>query len=366
MPFTWKPAPIVLCCLSLMVSGCAALPSDGPATSSIVRRDTSGDTRTHIIDITTDNAGVISPAPTHLGLKSLETPVTENALLIGAGDVVTLSFTGAEDMGGSSSVAPKSVSPMAPIKEEVSPDGTISVPFSGRAYIAGLSGTAASRRVSRAMSSVTTALDVTVAVSKHNHNIVYVSGDVRKPGGIVLGPVPARVGDIIGEAGGVVRDIHDASAAYTVTVLREGQAAQADLSTVMGGLDDILLQGGDRVRVSLNASHYNVLGATGKVAEFPFNASNLSLMTALARAGGLADGRANPKGVFVFRQKSDGRFIYHFDMTNPSTFFAAETFSLRDRDILYVSDAPTTQIYKMFSLIGTLAAPAMTAGWMAK
>jgi polysaccharide export outer membrane protein len=69
---------------------------------------------------------------------------------------------------------------------------------------------------------------------------------------------------------------------------------------------NIILQKGDVVSVSHQTKSFTVLGATAKNDEINFETSGISLMQALARAGGLNDNRADARGVFIFRYESIG------------------------------------------------------------
>ena len=43
--------------------------------------------------------------------------------------------------------------------------------------------------------------------------------------------------------------------------------------------------------------------------------------------------------------------IYRVDAKNPGTFFVAQNFPIRDKDVLYVSNAPIADIQKFVNLI---------------
>ena len=60
---------------------------------------------------------------------------------------------------------------------------------------------------------------------------------------------------------------------------------------------------------------------------------------------------------------SDGRVpvIYRADLKDPATFFAAQNFPVKDKDLLYVSNAPAAELQKFLNLVVSLAYPALTA-----
>ena len=89
-----------------------------------------------------------------------------------------------------------------------------------------------------------------------------------------------------------------------------------------------------------------VLGATSKVSQVEFDQTNLTLAEAVARAGGPTDSTANPKGIFLFRydpnpsgQGAPTPTIYRLNLLNPVDYFLAQRFAMRDKDVVYFSNA---------------------------
>jgi polysaccharide export outer membrane protein len=120
------------------------------------------------------------------------------------------------------------------------------------------------------------------------------------------------------------------------------------------------------------------LGATGKNEEISFEGNGINLAQALARAGGLLDARSDPQGVFVFRFEdrdavawprqpvfttADDRVpvIYRVDLRNPASFFAMQDFAVKDRDMLYVSNAPVAELQKFLNVVFSVSYPVLTA-----
>ena len=106
--------------------------------------------------------------------------------------------------------------------------------------------------------------------------------------------------------------------------------------------------------------------------------SAVTLAQALGRVAGLQDQRADVKGVFIFRFEDpaaidpamlqdanltpDGKVavIYRVNLKDPSTFFVAQGFPIRDKDVLYVSNAPLADIQKFVSVISSTIFPIAT------
>jgi polysaccharide export outer membrane protein len=85
----------------------------------------------------------------------------------------------------------------------------------------------------------------------------------------------------------------------------------------------------------------------------------------VAKAGGLLDSRANPGQVFLYRMEyrealaamhvdlskfpKDQKFIptiYRANFRDPSSFFFAQKFPMRHKDVIYVSNADAVEVVK--------------------
>ncbi|MEZ5751192.1 MAG: hypothetical protein R3D60_04235 [Paracoccaceae bacterium] len=135
---------------------------------------------------------------------------------------------------------------------------------------------------------------------------------------------------------------------------------------------DIAMRGGDRVMVEADRRSFTILGATGTQALVRFEDRTITAVEALARVGGLDATRADPTGVFVFRDEpaavasavlgrsdliGDQRIVYVLDLTAPNGMFNARDFHIRDGDTIYVTEASSvTWNRQIASLTGTLSA----------
>ena len=104
----------------------------------------------------------------------------------------------------------------------------------------------------------------------------------------------------------------------------------------------------------------------------------MTLVEALAKAGGLQDLRADPAGVFLFRfeppaiVKALGRpllgtgpegtspLVYRLDLSDAKSYFLAQRFPIHDKDIIYVANADLNELQKFFTLLNTLTGPVIT------
>jgi len=124
---------------------------------------------------------------------------------------------------------------------------------------------------------------------------------------------------------------------------------------------------------------FTSLGATGKNEEIFFETQGITLAQALARVGGLQDTRSDAKGVFIFRFEEplvlgsaaenpqltpDGKVpvIYRVDLKDPRTFFVAQGFPIRNKDVMYVSNAPAAELQKFLNILTSVVFSAQGLG----
>jgi polysaccharide export outer membrane protein len=112
---------------------------------------------------------------------------------------------------------------------------------------------------------------------------------------------------------------------------------------------------------------------SGLTAQFTFDQERLSLNEAVAKAGGLLDTRADPRQVFLYRLEyrdslermgvnltkfSPGEklipTVYRSNYRDPSSFFAAQSFLMRHKDIIYVSNADSIEVTKFLGYVTTI------------
>src|ERR1700753_1105612 len=95
-------------------------------------------------------------------------------------------------------------------------------------------------------------------------------------------------------------------------------------------------------------------GAAGTQGQFKFDAWRISLAEAVAKQGGMLDFQADPSSVFLYRGETRevaqqigvdvSQFpgpivpvIYIANLRDPSGYFIAQTFEMRNKDVLYTS-----------------------------
>jgi polysaccharide export outer membrane protein len=199
---------------------------------------------------------------------------------------------------------------------------------------------------------------------------VTVVGDVANSMRVPLTPRGERLLEILATAGGVKQPIGKT----TIQITRSGRVVSLPLEIVIRDpAQNIRLEANDVVTALYQPYSFTSLGAIGTNAEIPFESTGITLAQALGRIGGLRDERADVRGVFIFRLEDpaaidpaiaatarrtpDGRIpvIYRVDLSNPATFFVAQSFPIRNKDVVFVSNAPLADLQKFVSIVSSMA-----------
>lgn len=257
----------------------------------------------------------------------------------------------------------------------VGPSGRISVPFAGMVPVAGRTLPAIEQDIIARLRGKAHLPQVMVRLVRNATATVTVVGEVVNSTRMPLTPKGERLLDALAAAGGTRQPITK----VTVQVTREGRTYTMPLSAVIGDArQNIPMRTDDVVTLLYQPYSFTVLGATGKNEEVNFEATGLTLAQAMGRVGGLQDGRADSKGVFVFRWedpavlpagptpatvRADGRIpvIYQANMRNPTTYFAMQGFTMENGDVLYVSNSPIADFQRFVGILASTVLPLAAA-----
>jgi polysaccharide export outer membrane protein len=307
------------------------------------------------------------------------------AYSIGPGDVIEISIweappamlfgsTGLDVMTGAKGTRAETLP-----SQRVMDDGKLRVPFAGHISVAGRSVRAIEAEVAKRLQGQANNPQVIVRVTQSKTANVTVLGDMAKSAQIPLTPKGERLLDAIAQAGGVTQPVTRMS----VQLSRKSVTATMPLDAVIRDPgQNIALLPGDVLTALFQPKSFSVFGATGRNQEIPFEAQGISLAQALARSGGLDDRRADARGVFLFRFENaallgagrtaptaaDGTtpVIYQINLRDPASFFVTQNFPVRDRDVLYVANAPAAELEKFLRMVGMVLSPSMSSTTFAR
>jgi polysaccharide export outer membrane protein len=259
--------------------------------------------------------------------------------------------------------------------QPIDDDGTIYVPFAGRVPAAGKSLQAIAEDIAARLEKKANQPQIFVRMTHNSASNATVVGEVTLSTRVPLVPGSERLLDAIAAAGGVRQPVNKT----TIQLTRADSVYSLPLDTIIRDpRQNVPLLPGDVVTALFQPYSFTALGASGKNEEINFETQGISLAQALARSGGLIDNRSNARGVFIFRFErkeilnwprqpvkttADGLVpaVYRIDMTDPESLFLIQNFPMENRDVLYVSNAPITEIEKFLNVLFSVAYPILAA-----
>jgi polysaccharide export outer membrane protein len=369
-----------------LAAGCTGtvIPSDGPSGARVEQRS----------EVRIERAGKLSYAlvklsPLSVSIARTEAPQTffsrgvgrgaVTEARIGIGDTVSISIFEA----GSGGLFIPSQAGSRPGNfvnlpaQQVDRSGVITVPYAGEIRAVGRTPTEIGAEIEEKLRNRAIEPQVVVNINERRSNEISVLGDVNGPTRFSLDPGGTRLLAAVARAGGS----RFAAFETVVTIQRQGRIEQAPLSSVVKfPAQNINLSGGDTVFLSREPRIFLAFGATpppGSIGgqnnrRFLFENENLTLAEAVAKAGGLADLRADPKAVFLFRMENRDTLrrlgvnvsghtereiptIYQSDLSDAEGYFLANNFFMRHKDMIYVSDAPSVDLLKFLNIVSAVS-----------
>lgn len=369
----------ILCCLLLVTAGISGCGSAGPNSRDLLAAAQTDDAPFAIVELSEPSLEAVARwhKPTFHGMYGDYSG--PKAQKVGIGDTVQINIWETGSGGLYTTPATDRVVPGSRIgsipDQVVARDGTVNVPYAGRIRVAGKSPAEIEKLIVTGLVGKTSDPQAMVSLTRSLSNSVTVTGDVTQGARVPLSPNGDRVLDVIAAAGGIKAPVHETF----ITVSRDGTSLSVPLQAILASTkENIYLHPGDIVTAYRAPQSFTAFGATGRNAVVGFDASGLTLEEAIGKAGGLLDDRSDPKGVFVLRYEPAELVrsyssipphllannvvpvAYRLDMRDPTSLFRARRFQMRDKDILYVSHAPITEVEKVLRVFQTITAPAIT------
>jgi len=373
-------AVAVMGLIACVMAGCSALPTAGP-TARDVRGQEVRDNQTQfdLVDIDDNVVAALLGEPGesfHARFKKYGKPPQPK---IGIGDGVVVSIWEAAS-GGLFSTSPtdhvSAGSRSVTMPEQiVIRDGAISVPFAGRIPVAGRLPVEVQRTIEERLAEKAIEPQVIVTLTKSLSNSATVTGEVVAGSRGPLSLKGDRLLDLVAAVGGSRAPVYETF----VRLSRDGVTATIPMEALVSDpAENIYAQPGDVLTLVRLQQSFTAFGATGANAQIQFASERMTLVEALAKAGGLQDQRSDPAGVFLFRFEPpkivrtlgrpqlgtgpDGSspIVYRLDLRDAKSYFLAQRFPIRDKDIVYVANADLNELQKFFTLLNTLTGPVIT------
>jgi polysaccharide export outer membrane protein len=372
---------------ALLVTGCSTFfPSIGPSRRDIQH---AADRRAlppiQVVDVNEEVTQQLLAQRTRHLFSEVMSARPDQLQPIGAGDSLAVSIWEATPatLFGTVAINPSgiptpSVATTLP-EQPVDGEGCITVPFAGRVLAAGKTLPDISAEIKQRLIKKANQPEVLVLLTRNLSSTVTVVGEVTTSMRVPLTAAHERLLDALAFAAGVKQPVNKT----TIQITRGENVYALPLETIIQDpKQNVRLQSGDVITALYQPLSFTALGASGKNDEINFETQGISLAQALARSSGLIDSRSNPSGVFIFRLESRNveamssqggsepaaptaaavlvPVVYRVDLKDPRSLFWIQRFPVKDKDVLYVSNAPEAELQKFLNLLFTLAYPVLT------
>jgi polysaccharide export outer membrane protein len=361
------------------------MPASGPA-SSTVRSSEAGSEESlpyALVKMTPEIEQVLASFAPRLSdgaTQGFKRPPTE--IRFGIGDVVSVTIFEAA-AGGLFIPIEAGVRPGNYVtipNQNVDNNGFISVPYAGAIRAKGRTPAEVQQSIVDALKNRAIEPQAVVTLIEQRTSLISVLGEVNAPSRFPANAAGERVLDAITRAGGPKGQGFDT----WVMLERGGRRTTIPFGQlVYEPPNNIFIQPNDTIYVYREPQSFVAFGASGAQGQFNFDAWRISLAEGVAKSGGLNDTTADPAAVFLYRGEmrevaerlgiDTRRFpgpvvpvIYNVDLRDPSGYFLATKFQMRNKDVVYISNAQSVESAKIMQYIRLVTAtvndPIVAAG----
>ena len=364
----------LLVIVSTGLTGCSTfpawLPSSGPSTAQVVEQEKIN-SPIPVIEVSDAVARRVLAAQRADSFAESLTAEAPPAFVVGPGDVLEVSVWEAPPAALFGAAVIDSRAGLTTTRQTTFPeqivnvDGVINVPFAGTVPVAGKTPQQIEADLVMRLKGKANQPQVLVRVVRNATQYVTVVGEVAASTRMPLTAKGERLLDAIAAAGGVRHPVSK----ITVQVSRQGRVIAMPLdSVIQDPKQNVYLQPGDVVTALFQPLSFTALGATGKNEEVNFEAQGITLAQALGRMAGIRDAQADARGVFIFRfeepevvmaegrplpQTPEGKVpvVYRVDLKDPRAFLVAQNFPMKNKDVVYVANAPSAELQKFLNIL---------------
>lgn len=248
--------------------------------------------------------------------------------------------------------------------------GNVTVPYAGAVRALDRTPAEVQQSIVAALRNRAIEPQVVVALVEQRTSLISVLGEVNTPARFPASAAGEKILDEITRAGGPKGQGFDT----WVMLEREGKRATVPFGAlVYEPSNNIFARPNDTIYVYREPQTVIVFGASGQQGQFNFDAWRISLAEAVAKAGGLNDTLADPASVFVYRGETrevaerlgadlsnfEGPIIpvvYNVNFRDPSGYFLATKFQMRNKDVIFASNAVSVEQAKVMNYIRLVTA----------
>jgi len=366
---------------SMLLAGCSIMPVAGPE---------SWDVRSGQSDPAGLPYGLVRLTPRSVEVLTRHAPRIAGefrdrrgpqAVRFGIGDVlgITIFEAGAGGLFIPAETAVRSGNYVTLPNQEVDVQGNISVPYAGSIRAQGRTAIELQQAVVDALKDIALKPQAVVSLVTQRASSFSILGDVRGAARYPVLPSGERILEAIARAGGTT---FPGNESWVVFERNKRRVLVPFGAIVDRPENNIFVRPDDIIYIYREPQTFLAFGASGRQGQFPFEAWHVSLSEAVAKANGLTDLLADPGAVFLYRgeprevatelgvdvSKFNGPIVpivYNLDLRDPAGYFLASKFEIRNKDVMYVSNASSVEVSKFLlyvrEIIGTINDPITSA-----
>jgi polysaccharide biosynthesis/export protein len=358
-----------LALLLVAVAGCALMPVSGPESWDVwAGQHDPKNVPYAFVRITPKVAKVLEKAAPRL-VSEFPDRRRPQDIRFGNGDILSVTIFEASS-GGLFIPAEAGVRPgnfVTIPAQAVDVNGNISIPFAGAIRARGRTQVEVQQAIVDALKDRAIEPQVVVSTVEQRTSLINVitDGTARR---IPAQLAPERLLDTISRGGGPGGPGPD----MWVLLERDSRRGLAPFGAlVYEAANNIYVHPNDTIYLYREPQTFLTFGALGSQQQIPFGTWRITLAEAVAKAGGLNDGVADPASVFLYRgeardvaeamgidcSKFQGPIIpviYNINFRNPGSYFLATTFEMRNKDVIQVSNSVSTEATKFLTYIRTV------------
>ena len=244
--------------------------------------------------------------------------------------------------------------------------GEIFYPYIGYVKVKGLTITQARDLLAQKLSKYVKDPQITLRVISFNSKKVNIFGSVKNQTSVPITNVPVTVLDALDAAGGMIKctnSITNNTSSIECADTKHVSVKQGEFETVVDGNTLVSVTGSSENWVLSdtstiyvpNNSLYRVyiLGDVQRSGIYNMLQENMKLSDAVAAAGGVAIGSA-PQFTYVVRHYGGVPTVYHINLRSPDAMLLANQFTLKPKDIVFISSSALKNMSEVLQYITPL------------
>jgi polysaccharide export outer membrane protein len=351
-----------------LLGGCSLMPASGPE---------SWDVKAGQRDPNSLPYAIVTVTPAVTKILGRQVPrLTQFAeerrpqdIRLGIGDIVSVTIFEAQS-GGLFIPAEAGVRPgnfVSIPNQAVDSHGNISVPYAGNIRAKGRTPVEVQQAIVDAIKNraIEPQAVVSVADQRTSQITVLTEAGARR---IPASATPERMLDVIARAGGTGSPGSDT---WVILERNKRRAVAPFGALIYEQANNVFVHPDDTIYLYREPQTFLAFGAIGSQQQIPFGTWRITLAEAVAKAGGLVDGAADPASVFLYRGETRETakdlgidctpfsgdlipVIYNINLRDPAGYFLATNLEMRNKDMIYVSNSVSVESSKAMAYFNTI------------